>query len=98
MCNLCARFIPPDPGPLAGNDNQLSGREYLAYLPTMIMTPEATLALERQTQAEIRSLTDDEALHASEQLLCMASTAWYPKERDQSSGLIERQRILYQLD
>lgn len=64
----------------------------------MIILSEAAAALEAQARDEIRSLTDAEALLASDQLLSMAATAWYPPEKEQSLGLIERQRILYRPD
>ncbi len=61
----------------------------------MIVSRESADALERQHRAELRALTECEALAAANQLLAMAAAASYPPERERSEGLVERQRILY---
>lgn len=63
----------------------------------MIITPQAARALEQQARNELRLMSEQEALEATDRLLSMAAEADYPEEREQSSGLIERQKILFRL-
>jgi len=63
----------------------------------MIIDRESAAALDRQHRAELRALTEREALAAADRLLAMAAKAPYPPEKERSEGLIERQRILYQI-
>ena len=61
----------------------------------MIIRQESAEALDKQHREELRSLTEHQALHAADLLLAMAAKASYPASKEQSDGLIERQRILY---
>lgn len=63
----------------------------------MILSGDAARAMRQQIQDELRSLSEEEALEATDRLLAMAAEAEYPEERKQSVGLIERQKILYRL-
>ncbi len=61
----------------------------------MIINRDTAEALDRQHREELRSLTERQALAATDCLLAMAASARYPAEKERSDGLIERQRILY---
>ena len=63
----------------------------------MIVTQEAAKALATQHRAELRAMTERDALLAADRLLAMAASATYPAGRETSAGLIERQRILYHI-
>ncbi|MFZ9937818.1 MAG: hypothetical protein ACO3JG_12300 [Luteolibacter sp.] len=63
----------------------------------MIVSPEAAKALAMQHRAELRAMTERDALIVADQLLAMAAIARYPIEKERSQGLIERQRILYRI-
>jgi hypothetical protein len=63
----------------------------------MILDQESAKALDSQHRAELRALTERDALVATEQLLAMAATARWPAEKDCSHGLVERQRLLYRI-
>ena len=62
---------------------------------TVILSRKTAEALDRQKRAELRSLSEREALAAADQLLAMAANAHYPAEKERSHGLVECQRILY---
>lgn len=55
----------------------------------------AAPALEEQRRRELRSLTAEQALTATETLLALASAAGLSAERRASSGLVEQQRLLH---
>ncbi len=55
----------------------------------------AAPALEEQRRQELRSLTAEQALTASEAVLALASAAGLSKERRSHSGLVEQQRLLH---
>jgi hypothetical protein len=55
----------------------------------------ASAALEAQRKGELRSLTAERALAASEALLSLASPAGLGRERRVTSGLVELQRLLH---
>lgn len=63
----------------------------------MILDQESSKALDCQHRAELRALTERDALVAAERLLAMAATAPWPAEKECSHGLIERQRLLYRI-
>jgi hypothetical protein len=52
-------------------------------------------ALERVRERELRDLTDERALAATEELLSMANLAPLPPERLLSSGLVTQQALLH---
>ena len=56
---------------------------------------EAAAALEQQARDELRSLTDEEAAEAADQLLALATPKSPAAQEAKLQGLIERQRILY---
>lgn len=58
----------------------------------------ATLAIEEQRRLELRSLTTERALAATEALLALASPAGLSVERRTHSGLVEQQRLLHRRD
>jgi hypothetical protein len=58
----------------------------------------ATQALAEQRQSELRSLTPECALTASDALLALAFPAELSRERRTGSGLVEQQRILHRRD
>ena len=58
----------------------------------------AALALQEQRRRELRLLTDERALAASEALLALASPQRLSSERRNSSGLVELQRLLHRRD
>jgi len=64
---------------------------------SMIKDRETASALATQHRAELRGLTEREALAAADRLLAMAARTQYPPERERSEGLIERQRILFRI-
>lgn len=61
----------------------------------MILSRTTAEALDRQKRAELRALSEHEALAAADHLLAMAASAHCPAGKERSDGLIERQRILY---
>jgi hypothetical protein len=63
----------------------------------MIVTQEAAKALAMQHHAELRAMTERDALIAADRLLAMAASAPYPSGKERSDGIIERQRILYKI-
>ena len=63
----------------------------------MIINPKSAKAVERQHRDELRNLSESDALLAADRLLAMAADTTWPPEREHSSGLIERQRILYRI-
>jgi len=63
--------------------------------PNMIISQNAAKLLERIKQKELLALTEKESLANTDALLSLAASAKYPSTREQSLGLIECQRILY---
>jgi hypothetical protein len=63
----------------------------------MIISHESAKALENIKRMELAKLTREESLAGSDALLALAAKAKYPDEREQSAGIIECQRILYNL-
>jgi len=55
----------------------------------------AATALEDQERRELESLTDEDALKASDALLALSSTASLEPGRTETSGLIELQSLLH---
>ena len=55
----------------------------------------AATALATIRARELRTLTDEDALAAAEQLLSLANPADLPDVRRTSSGLVELQRLLH---
>ena len=55
----------------------------------------ASVALADQRTAELRALTAEAALAASEAVLALASPCSLSEERRTSSGLVEQQRLLH---
>jgi len=55
----------------------------------------AAPALEEQRRRELRSLTTERALAATEALLALATPAGLSVERRTHSGLVEQQRLLH---
>jgi hypothetical protein len=54
---------------------------------------EATQALEQQRRSELRALSPDRALAASEALLALATPGQLVASRRSDSGLVEQQRL-----
>ncbi len=50
-----------------------------------------------QHRAELRAMTERDALLAADRLLAMAASVTYPADKGNSAGIIERQRILYRI-
>jgi hypothetical protein len=63
----------------------------------MIVTQEAAKAIAMQHHAELRAMSERDALIAADRLLAMAASAPFPAEKERSDGIIERQRILYRI-
>lgn len=63
----------------------------------MIISQEIANTLDRIKRMELLALTEKDALAYTDDLLSLAASAKYPATREQSPGLIERQRILYNL-
>lgn len=61
-----------------------------------MITSRTAAALDRIKRKELRDLSDDEALRATEMLLSMPDElVWRSVKRRQSEGMLERQRLLY---
>lgn len=61
-----------------------------------MMNQETAAALARLKRKELRDLSDEEALRATDMLLSMPpSLVWRSAKRQESQGLLERQRLLY---
>lgn len=55
----------------------------------------AAVALKEVKAAELRAMTDQEALAASEALLSLAQSSYVAPWREKWSGLVEQQRVLH---
>lgn len=63
----------------------------------MIVNQASAKALAMQHRAELRAMTERDALLAADRLLAMAASVTYPADKGNSAGIIERQRILYRI-
>jgi hypothetical protein len=54
--------------------------------------------LKKQKRAELRALSDSQAIADADMLLNMVPGTWMPKLRETSSGLVEQQRIFSRLN
>ncbi|MFM7179939.1 MAG: hypothetical protein ACKO2G_00450 [Verrucomicrobiales bacterium] len=61
----------------------------------MMIDQDSVIALDLQWRAELRDMTEADALVAADRLLAMSVDAQYPAEKECSLGLIELQSILY---
>jgi hypothetical protein len=92
--DLCERLLEPGRSARA-NAGTIAPVDATAQRQWLEQWKQAGKALEEQRRTELRSLTAERALAASEALLALAAPARLSAKRRSYSGLVEQQRLFH---